>query len=140
MHDAIDFPMPTASERVVLKILWKNPKSTTAEIHAHIVSENLSSRVVTTTAKTLEIMLKKKMVRRDESTRPYRYQSNVTCSSIQENVARQVLKNVFDNSVAELIAIAIESKLLSTADARVALAEYMRVIKNAHIGPQEASG
>ena len=132
--------IPTASERAVLKVLWKAPKSTTAEIHAQVGAENINSRVVTTTAKTLEIMLKKKLVRRDESTRPYRYQSNVTCSSIQESVARQVLSSVFDNSVAELIAIAIESKLLSTADVRVALAEYMRVIKNGNIAPQKASG
>lgn len=128
MSTEINSSIPSNSEREVLGVLWKYPDSTAREIHEE--TNRNKPRVVTTTAKRLEIMLRKRLVIRDESKRPYRYRADVYLAGIQESVVAKVLRDVFDNCVADLVNVSVESGVISIGDARATIDAYAQKSKS----------
>ena len=68
-----------------------------------------TARVVTTTAKLLQIMMGKGLVTRDESTWPHTYVPAVARAAIQRNVVARTVTELFDKSAGQFILAALES-------------------------------
>jgi BlaI family transcriptional regulator, penicillinase repressor len=64
---------PSDAELAILKVLWHLKSATAKEMHQELNAVRHPPRVLTTTAKLLQIMMGKNLVARDESTWPHMY-------------------------------------------------------------------
>jgi len=113
-------PRPTDAELAVLRTLWQLGPSTVRHVH-----ERLSgSRGIgyTTVLKLLQIMLKKGLVRRDESQRTHVYQPRCTEEQTQRQLVGDLLDRVFAGSGAKLAMHALSARKADPAE----LAEIRR--------------
>ena len=107
-------PHPTASEYAILQVLWDRGPMTVRDVHEGVSSESGVS--YTTTLKTMQIMYRKGLVKRDTSQRSHVYSAAVSQQSTQGQLLRKVLSMAFGGSIARLVQGAIQSKAASKAD------------------------
>ena len=125
--------LPSDAELAILGILWKNKGATAKEIHEALNVGRRAPRVVTTTAKLLQIMQEKGLVTRDDEIRPHRYRAAVTQRAIQHKVVKKTVTDVFDKSAGQFILAALESGKPSAAELeeiKAMLADYEERQKN----------
>lgn len=119
--------IPSDAELSILRALWKRGAATAKEIHGDVNAGRKAPRVVTTTAKLLQIMLAKALVLRDDSTWPHTYRAAVSRAEVQRNVVAKTVSDVFDKSAGQFILAALESGVPSPAEIeeiKAMLAEY----------------
>jgi BlaI family transcriptional regulator, penicillinase repressor len=109
-------PHPTSGEFAVLQILWDRGPQTVRDVHERLSGDSGVS--YTTVLKTLQIMLEKGLVTRDESQRSHLYAAAVTQQSARAQVLRRVLDMAFGGSIATLVQGAIQSKSASARELR----------------------
>ena len=93
-------PYPTEAELEVLSILWERGPSTVREVHDVVLGRRDTS--LTTTLKTLQVMLRKGMVVRGEE-RPHRYRAAAEEEETQTGMLRDLMAKAFDGSVRKLM-------------------------------------
>jgi BlaI family transcriptional regulator, penicillinase repressor len=107
---------PSDAELAILKVLWQCKHATAKEIHEDLNRGKESPRVVTTTAKLLQIMMGKKLVVRDESTWPHTYKAAVPREAVLRNVVSQTLAQAFDKSASQFMLAALETGAVDSAE------------------------
>jgi len=92
---------PTESELEILNVLWKNGESTVREVNEKL---NAKRKIgYTTTLKIMQIMVPKKLVKRDESSRTHVYKAAVNESSIQDAMIHKLMHAAFSGSASQLV-------------------------------------
>jgi len=92
---------PTDGELEILNILWKKGPSTVREIHEEV--EKTKEAGYTTTLKLMQIMLDKKMLTRDASSKTHIYTAAISQEQTQGQIVQRMIDTVFDGSAMQLV-------------------------------------
>jgi predicted transcriptional regulator len=98
---------PTDVELQILQILWRRGRITAGKVHAELRGGKGSANSVQT---LLQIMVEKKLVRRDDRHPPAEYEALVSEEAIQTSIASDLLTRVFGGSARKLIMHVLNSK------------------------------
>ncbi len=109
-------PLPSDAELAILQVLWKRGALSAKEIHGELNAGRTAPRVVTTTAKLLQIMLGKKLVDRDETTWPHTYTALAARAAVQRGMVAKTVADVFDKSAGQFMLAALEAGTPSKAE------------------------
>ncbi|MHC4513896.1 MAG: BlaI/MecI/CopY family transcriptional regulator [Planctomycetota bacterium] len=105
---------PTAAELKILSTLWRLGPSTVRQVHDELSKRETTG--YTTVLKLLQIMLKKGLVRRDDSRRPHVYTPATSQGQTQKHLLRGLLDRAFDGSAKSLVVQALSSGKVSAAE------------------------
>ncbi|MBI1899651.1 MAG: BlaI/MecI/CopY family transcriptional regulator [Planctomycetia bacterium] len=106
---------PTVAELAILRILWDRGQSTVAEVK-DVLSQRKAKGALKYTAvlKALQTMADKGLVDRQERGRAHVYRARIKQPQAQRSY-RDLVFNLFRDSIGDLIAAAIDSNRLSRA-------------------------
>jgi predicted transcriptional regulator len=90
---------PTEAELAILRVLWARGPSTVRDVFDVLGGEG----AYTTVLKTLQIMIEKGLVQRDESARTHVYEAAFSEDQTQKQLVSDLLDRVFDGSAAKLV-------------------------------------
>lgn len=117
-----NLPKPTDAELTLLRVLWQTGPSTVRELWEH--ASRIQQTGYTTVLKTLQIMLAKGLVRRDETDRSHVYRAAVAQEETQRQLVGHLLERVFAGSARKLVMQALSVKKAS----REELAEIRKLL------------
>lgn len=106
-------PRPTDGELAILHVLWTHGPSAVRDVHEQL---GRRSAGYTTVLKLLQIMLKKGLVKRDDSQRRHVYAAAAPREQTQRSLLRDLLDRAFDGSAARLMMGALSAKPASTEE------------------------
>ncbi len=109
-------PQPTDSELAVLGVLWESGSSTVRQVHEALGSER--GVRYTTTLKTMQVMVERGLLDRDESRRSHVYNSAVDENSVRRRLVRELAGQVFGGSTRRLILHALSAGEVSAEEVR----------------------
>lgn len=113
-----EVPDPSDSELAILHVLWrKGPSSVRA-----IWDEMGRKSGYTTVLKFLQIMLEKKLVRRDASRHSHVYEAAVEKERTQERLVSGLIDRAFSGSSSQLVLRALAAKPVSEEELKTILA------------------
>ncbi len=99
---------PTRAELAILRVLWCRGPSTVRDVHESLGGNDRRTRY-TTTLKQMQVMVDKRLVKRDESRRSHIYTAGVQESDTQQSVVTDFVDRVFEGSVQKMLIHALES-------------------------------
>ena len=118
-------PRPTQAELAILRVLWdRGPSSVREVLDALNVGRDTG---YTTVLKTLQIMIGKGLVIRDDSQRTHVYQAAAEQKDTQRQLVMELLDRAFGGSAGQLVLHALEARRAS----REELAEIRRMLDRA---------
>lgn len=123
-------PRPTDSELAILRVLWCEGPCT-----VRAVQEALSRRRptgYTTALKLLQIMMRKGLVKRDQSQRTHVYQARFSEERTQQQLVSDLLDRAFGGSRAKLVMQALATKRATPGE----LAEVRKLLDSLEGGAQ----
>jgi BlaI family transcriptional regulator, penicillinase repressor len=109
-------PKPTDSELVILRVLWTHGPSTVRQVHDILSAERTFA--YTTSLKTMQIMLEKGLVTREDVARQHVYRAHYREQETQRRLVGDLLDRAFGGSVGKLVVQALASRRASAADLR----------------------
>jgi predicted transcriptional regulator len=112
--------MPTAAEVDILAVLWRLGPATVREVHEALGKDS----GYTTTLKQMQLMMEKGLLVRSERFRSHVYESGIPKDQMQQRIAGDLLRRVFEGSAKELVMGALGAQPASTGE----LAEIRRMI------------
>jgi predicted transcriptional regulator len=112
--------MPTAAEVDILAVLWRLGPATVREVHEALGKDS----GYTTTLKQMQLMMEKGLLIRSERFRSHVYESGIPKDQMQQRIAGDLLRRVFEGSAKELVMGALGAQPASTGE----LAEIRRMI------------
>lgn len=101
----------TDAELDVLNVLWVRGPSTVRDVHTALCK--LRDIGYTTTLKTLQVMARKGLVRRDEAQRAHIYEAVPDRAETQKAIVGDLVDKVFNGSAVGLMAGALSAKKAS---------------------------
>ncbi len=104
-------PKPTEAELTLLKALWARGPSTVRELWEQTSPDQQTG--YTTVLKLLQIMLDKRLVRRNDTARSHVYEAAVTEEQTQRQVVGLLLERLFAGSARNLVMQALAVKKAS---------------------------
>lgn len=105
-------PDPTEAELEILQVLWRQGPST-----VRLVWEALGAKgSYTTILKLLQIMLEKRLVRRDDAQHSHIYEAALSETDTQERMLTWVVDRAFAGSAGRLVMRALSEKRVSAAE------------------------
>jgi BlaI family transcriptional regulator, penicillinase repressor len=113
---------PTPAELEILDVLWERGEATVREVF-----EILSARkptLYTTVLKLMQIMLEKRLVERDSSSKAHVYRARLSQDETQKSLVSDLLEKAFRGSALRLVQHVLESKPASAEE----LAEIRKLI------------
>lgn len=94
-------PLPTDAELAILRILWKRGSATVRQVFEDVTqTRNLG---YTTVLKTLQVMLEKGLVERDDSERSHVYRAAVADTVTKRELVTDLVDKAFSGSAQELM-------------------------------------
>ena len=105
-------PGPTERELAILQVLWECGDCTVRQIQDKLQSGRNSNSTTgyTTTLKIMQIMLEKKLLKRDESGHAHVYRAAVTRDRTQRKIVGRMLDQVFGGSAQRLVLHALSAR------------------------------
>jgi BlaI family penicillinase repressor len=116
-------PQPTDSELAVLGVLWESGPSTVRQVHDALGADR--GVRYTTTLKTMQVMVEKGLLDRDESRRSHVYRSAIDEKRVRRRLVRELAGQVFGGSTRKLILHALSAGGVSAEEVR----KIKRVLK-----------
>jgi BlaI family transcriptional regulator, penicillinase repressor len=107
-------PIPTESELSILNVLWAIGPSTVREVQ-NILNETRNTGY-TTVLKLLQIMTRKKLVKRDESSHAHIYMSNYSKQQTQRRLVDDLMEKAFGGSSLQLASTLFDEENLSKTE------------------------
>lgn len=92
---------PTDSELEILNILWQKGACTVREVHEEL--EKKKEAGYTTTLKLMQIMLEKKLLRRNATSKSHVYEAAISQEETQGALLKRMIENVFNGSASDLV-------------------------------------
>lgn len=117
-----NLPKPTDAELALLRVLWQKGPSTVREVWEH--ASRIQQTGYTTVLKTLQIMLAKGLVRRDETDRSHVYRAAAAQEETQRQLVGHLMDRVFAGSARKLVMQALSVRKAS----REELAEIRKLL------------
>ncbi|MBU1371184.1 MAG: BlaI/MecI/CopY family transcriptional regulator [Bacteroidetes bacterium] len=117
---------PTEGEMEILQVLWNKGNCTVREVHEAL---NKKDSGYTTTLKLMQIMLEKKLVERDSSSRTHIYRALINQEKTQQLLVNKMIDNVFNGSAARLVMQALGNKTASEEEINL-IKEYLDKLKD----------
>lgn len=114
---------PNDVEMAILRALWDRGPSTVREVHAALAHDRDTG--YTSTAKMIQVMCDKGLVRRNGSGRPQRFAAAAPEEQTQGHIVRQMIHKVFGGSARKLVMRAVQSQDLSADE----VAEIRKLLK-----------
>lgn len=105
---------PSEAELQILQILWSKGASSVRDVH-----EKLNQKKdlgYTTTLKTMQRMLEKKMLIREESSKVHLYKAALKEDETQSELVDRILLSAFGGSALKMVLTALGSKRTSTEE------------------------
>jgi len=103
---------PTPAELEILQVLWKQGPLSVRETWNALGSRGS----YTTVLKLLQVMLEKKLVRRDTSNLSHVYEAAVAQQASRKAMVGRLMDRAFDGSLSALILSALDAKAASKAE------------------------
>jgi predicted transcriptional regulator len=97
-------------ELAILRALWDHGPSSVRDVHEILRRDR--DTVYTSTAKIMQVMCEKQLLRRDGSKRPQVYAPAVPQEQTQRQIVRHLIQKVFGGSAHKLVLRAVESEQL----------------------------
>jgi predicted transcriptional regulator len=94
-------PKPTQAELEILRILWDRGEATVREVHDVLALKG--ETVYTTTLKTMQIMLDKGLLSRNEDARSHIYSATIREDEVQKSLIGNFLQTAFGGSASKLV-------------------------------------
>jgi predicted transcriptional regulator len=113
-------PMPTAAEVDILAVLWRLGPATVREVHQALGKDSGYN----TTLTQMRLMTDKGLLVRTERFRSHVYESGVPKDLMQQRIAGDLLRRVFEGSAKELVMGALGAQPASAEE----LADIRRMI------------
>jgi len=113
---------PTEAELTILGVLWSKGPSTVREVWEELTRRQQTG--YTTVLKTLQIMLDKNLVKRDDAERSHIYTAEVSEASAQKHLVGQLVDRVFAGSASKLVLQALSARKASPEE----LAEIRKML------------
>ena len=98
---------PTESELEILSILWQKGPGTVRDVHDELTKKKEAG--YTTTLKLMQIMLEKKLLKRDTTARSHVFTAAVTQKDTQTQLLRKMINTAFNGSAANMVMQALGS-------------------------------
>jgi len=117
-------PKPTDAELAILCVLWQRGPSTVREVWEKLNPEQGTG--YTTVLKTMQIMVEKGLLARDETDRSHVYRAARSEAQTQRQVVGHLLDRLFAGSAPKLVMQALAAKKATPAE----LAEIRRLLDN----------
>jgi BlaI family transcriptional regulator, penicillinase repressor len=105
---------PTDRELEILQVLWERGPSTTRDIYK--VLNEKSKTAYNSVLTILVIMLEKKLVTRDDSSRSHVYSTKYSKADMETKLVKTFMDNVFGGSAMQLVTRALSLKPASQED------------------------
>ena len=118
-------PLPNPAELDILAALWRLGPSTVREVHEALGKDT----GYTTTLKQMQLMHDKGLLARNERFRSHLYEPAIPQGQIRQQIARDMLARVFDNSAKNLVMGALDAQPASReelAEIQEMLADYLK--------------
>ena len=96
-----NLPNPTEAELEILQTLWQTGPCSVKQVHG--ILQEKREVGYTTILKQLQIMLEKKLVRRDESARIHVYKATISEQNTKEKLVQKFVINTFQGSSHQLV-------------------------------------
>ena len=116
---------PTEVELQILQVLWDRGPSTVRQVHQALARRRETG--YSTTLRMLQVMLGKRLVRRDESVRPQVYRAAKSRERTQLQMLDNLTQKAFRGSAMRLVMQMVSAGRLSAEE----LAEIQRLIEAA---------
>jgi len=114
---------PTDTELEILHVLWRIGPASLGNIHDELRQRRQVAK--TTVATMLKLMLDKKLVRRREGARGYRWSAAVSQEKTAGNMVGKLIAGVFDGSAKRMVAHLVETGHITEKE----LAEMSRLVE-----------
>lgn len=124
-------PQPTDGEMAILRVLWRRGPSTVRDVHEALQPERPVG--YTTVLKTLQIMLGKQIVLREDTRRPHIYRPAHAPEQVQGSLVSALARKAFGGSAARLVMRALSSRPPS----RTELNEIRALLSSLDAGGEE---
>ena len=121
---------PTDAELEILTVLWSRGPSTVRDVHEAITLRKPTQ--YTTVLKTMQIMVEKGSLLRDEDQRAHIYRPSRPQAWTQRQLAGDLLQRAFNGSAKNLVLGALSARKVSReelAELRAFLDEYEKGVK-----------
>lgn len=105
---------PTEAEMEILNILWADGPATVREVHEKLALTKDAG--YTTTLKQMQVMLEKKLVDRDASSKTHVYKALVNKEQTQGQFLQRMIDTVFNGSAMNMVMQALGNKKTSKAE------------------------
>jgi len=111
-------PRPSDFELAILRVLWRRGSATVRQIHEDLLQERQQG--YTTVLKTMQIMLEKGLLERDEAGKSHVYRAALAEADAQSGMLKDLLAKVFGGSTRKLVmAVLKESPMSSEEEAEI---------------------
>lgn len=104
-------PHPTDAELAILNVLWEQGPSTVRQVMETLSQEKPTG--YTTVLKLLQIMVEKRLVKRNDSQRTHVYQPAEPVERTQKQIVCKLVDRAFQGSSQKLIMQALHAKKVS---------------------------
>lgn len=94
-------PKPTGAELGILRVLWAQGPQSVRDVQQAL--NRAKPTGYTSVLKTMQIMLDKRLVERDDSVRPQIYRARVSQERTQKQFLSEVLHQVYGGSLSALV-------------------------------------
>lgn len=98
-------PMPTDAELAILRLLWERGAATVRQLHEDLTQER--DLGYTTVLKTLQVMLEKGLVTRDDSERSHVYRAAIPENDTKGQLVSDLMAKAFGGSAQQLMVHAL---------------------------------
>lgn len=116
---------PTAAELAILQVLWASGPCTARHVWESLNAGRKTPVVYTTVLKTMQTMVGKGLLVRDESSRSHVYGPAAKPERVRRSMVGELISGAFGGSVGELVLNALGMGKVSPAELR----EIRRVIE-----------
>ena len=107
-------PRPTEAELAILQVLWDKGPSTVRTVHETLSQARAMG--YTTALKTMQIMAKKGLVRRDEREKTHVYRADRAREKTQGQLVSDLLERAFGGSAEKLVMRALDESKVSAGE------------------------
>ena len=107
-------PRPTKAELHILRVLWKEGPLSVRDVHNILNASRPGG--YTSVLKTMQIMLEKGLVARDDSQRPQIYRARYSEERTQKELLADLVQRVYNGSVKALVLHALGTRKPSAED------------------------
>jgi len=104
-------PRPSDFELAILRVLWRRGAATVRQIHEDLLHERQQG--YTTVLKTMQIMLEKGLLERDEAGKSHVYRAALAEADAQSGMLKDLLAKVFGGSTRKLVMAALKESPMS---------------------------